>query len=189
MYFLQNGILTSAYPYRLNVQNFSKCSANVNSVKILFRVNINALVRCWRNRNSEKTVHTEHAQNNVHFLMGRQWLDWSVQHMSMVHVVHTDAPSNLVWFNAVRTCVLTRCANSGHCACSTHAKCGPSTKRRHTWGPMLVLASDVDSSFSKTQELTIKLWGSLTPFLALKLFLESFYIWIKVRYWLKPHTF
>ncbi len=28
--------------------------------------------------------------------------------------------------------VLTRCAKSGHCACSTHAKCGPLTKSTHS---------------------------------------------------------
>ncbi len=55
-----------------------------------------------------------------------------------------------------RACALTQCAKSGHCACSTHAKCGPSIKSRHTRGP-------------------IKIWGSLSPLLALKLFLESFY--------------
>ncbi len=55
--------------------------------------------------------------------------------------------------------VLTQCAKSGHCACSTHAKCGLSTKSGHTAGPLLVLASDLDSSSLKTQELTIKLWG------------------------------
>ncbi len=61
----------------------------------------------------------------------------------------------------VHACALTQCAKSGHCACSTHAKCGPLTKSGHTRGPLL----------------------------ALKLFLESFYIRIKVRSWLKSHTF
>ncbi len=78
--------------------------------------------------------------------------------------------------------VLTQCAKSGRCVCSIHAKCGPSTKSGHTWGPLLVLTSDSDSSPLKSQELTIKLWGSPSPFLALKLFLESFYIWMKVRF-------
>ncbi len=54
---------------------------------------------------------------------------------------------------------LTQCATSGHCACSTHAKCGPLTTRGHTRVPLLVLASDLDSSSLKTQDLTIKLWG------------------------------
>ncbi len=31
--------------------------------------------------------------------------------------------------------------------------------------------------------------SSLRPLLALKLFLESFYIWMRVRSWSKPHTF
>ncbi len=86
-------------------------------------------------------------------------------------------------------CVLTQCAKSGHYACSTHAKCGPSTKSGHTRGPRLILASDLDASSLKTQELTIKLWGSLSPLLAYKLFLEPFYIRIKIRSWLKSHTF
>ncbi len=59
----------------------------------------------------------------------------------------------------IRTYVLTQCANSGHCACSTHAKCGLLAKSGHTRGPLLVLASDSDSSSFKTQESTIKLWG------------------------------
>ncbi len=63
--------------------------------------------------------------------------------------------------------VLTQCANSGHCACSTHAKCVLSTNSKHTRGPLLVLASDSDSSSLKTQEF-------LSLLLALKLFLESF---------------
>ncbi len=58
----------------------------------------------------------------------------------------------------VCVCVFTQCANSRHCACSTHAKCVLSTKSGHTRGPLLVLTSDLDSSSSKTQELTIKLW-------------------------------
>ncbi len=55
--------------------------------------------------------------------------------------------------------VLTQHAKSGHCECSIHAKCGPSTKSGHTRGPLLVLTSDSDSSPLKIQELTIKLWG------------------------------
>ncbi len=86
-----------------------------------------------------------------------------------------------------RARVLTQCAESGHCACSTHAKCGLSAKSAHTWGLLLVLTSDLNSSPLKTQELTIKLWSSQSLLLALKLFLESFYIWIKVRSWLKSH--
>ncbi len=85
--------------------------------------------------------------------------------------------------------VCIRCAKSGHCACSTQTRCGPSTKSGHTRGPLLVLASDLDSSSLKTEELTLKLWGSLSPLLTLKLFLKSFYTWMKVRSWLKSHTF
>ncbi len=55
-----------------------------------------------------------------------------------------------------RAYTLTQCAKSGHCACSTHAKCGLLTKSEHTRGPLLVLTSDLDSSSLKTQELTIK---------------------------------
>ncbi len=56
---------------------------------------------------------------------------------------------------------------------------------------LLVLASDSDSSSWKTQDLTIKLWGggSLSLPLALKVFLESFYSWMKVSSWSKPDTF
>ncbi len=81
----------------------------------------------------------------------------------------------------VRACVLTQCAKSEHCACSTHVKCSPSTKSGYTRGPLLVLISDLESPPLKTQELTLKLWGSLSPLLAWKLFFKSFYIWIKVR--------
>ncbi len=56
-------------------------------------------------------------------------------------------------------CKLTRCAQRGHCACSTHAKYGPLTKRGHTRGLLLVLTTDLDSSSLKIQKLTIKLWG------------------------------
>ncbi len=35
----------------------------------------------------------------------------------------------------------------------------------------------------------MKLWGSLSPPLALKLFFESFYTRMKVHSWSKPHTF
>ncbi len=59
-------------------------------------------------------------------------------------------------------CVLTQCANSGHCACFTLAKCGLLTKNGHTRGPLLVLASELDSLYLKTQELTIKLGGRLS---------------------------
>ncbi len=58
----------------------------------------------------------------------------------------------------VRACLHDVPAKGGHCACSTHVKCRPSTKSRHIRGPLLVLASDLDSSSLKTQ-LTIKLWG------------------------------
>ncbi len=77
----------------------------------------------------------------------------------------------------VCVCTLTQCAKNGHGACSTHAKCGPSTESRHTRGPLLVLTSDSDSPPLKTQELTIKLWGVLSPLsVYYKLFLEPFYI-------------
>ncbi len=78
------------------------------------------------------------------------------------HVSHFGGP--WLWIRNVNilicmcVCVLTRCAKSGHCACSTHAKCGPSTNSRHTRDLLLVLPSDSDSSSLKTQELTIKLW-------------------------------
>ncbi len=55
-----------------------------------------------------------------------------------------------VAYRCVRVCVLTQCANSWHCAYSTHAKCGLSTKSEHNRGPLLVLASDLDSSSLKT---------------------------------------
>ncbi len=51
--------------------------------------------------------------------------------------------------------------------------------------------SAVDFGYSpslKTQELAPKLWGSLSPPLALKLFLESFYTWMKVRSMLNSHS-
>ncbi len=81
--------------------------------------------------------------------------------------------------HCVCVCVLTRCVKNRHCSCSTHAKCGPSTKSGHPRGPLLVLASGLDLSYLKTQELTIKLWGQPEFALAYKLyklFLEPFYI-------------
>ncbi len=65
--------------------------------------------------------------------------------------------------------MFTRYAKCGCCACSVHAKSG------HIQSTLLILASILDSSSLKTQELTQKLWSSPSPLLALKLFLESFY--------------
>ncbi len=59
----------------------------------------------------------------------------------------------------VCVCVLTQFASSGHCACSTHAKCGLSTKSGHTRSPLLVLASDSDSSSLKTPGIDHKIMG------------------------------
>ncbi len=82
---------------------------------------------------------------------------------NLIYFAHRDRLSEYACMCArtcvrVCVCILTQCAKSRHRACSTHAKCGPSTKSRHTRDPLLVLTSDSDSSPLKTQELTIKLW-------------------------------
>ncbi len=59
----------------------------------------------------------------------------------------------------------------------------------HTRCLLSVLALVTDSSSLKIQEWPSNYGGSPSPPLGLKLFLESFYTWMKVRFWSKPHTF